>query len=464
MKDFDEWIAEIDNELKPDKSFDIIKRPLKIGGRRAALYFIDGFIKDEVYEKILEFLYKQTPEEIAGIDDMSRFAENKLPYVETDAAYTAREVVTAVLSGPSVLIIEGIRGALLVDTRTYPMRGVEEPQKDRSLRGPRDGFVETLVMNTAMLRRRIRDSRLRMEYMQIGRETKLDISIAYIDGKADKRVLEILRQRLTEIQAGGISMTQEALAESLQKNAFFNPFPKFKFTERPDYASACVLDGRIALIADNSPAVMIIPISFSDFFRETDDYYFLPVVASYIRIIRMLVAMLNVVITPLYLLIVKNPAAVPDCLGVLIPEKAGEVPMLAQLLILEFAVDGLRLASLNTPDALSNSLGVVGGLLLSEFAVKAGWFSGEAILITAFTAIAGFSLPSFEMGYAMKLERLLLLILSGIFGLWGFIGGLVFIIICMLSVKTLSGRNYLYPIVPFNLKGFAEFFLRFPMK
>lgn len=464
MKDFDEWIAEIDNELKPDKSFDIIKRPLKIGGRRAALYFIDGFIKDEVYEKILEFLYKQTPEEIAGVDDMSRFAENKLPYVETDAAYTAREVVTAVLSGPSVLIIEGICGALLVDTRTYPMRGVEEPQKDRSLRGPRDGFVETLVMNTAMLRRRIRDSRLRMEYMQIGRETKLDISIAYIDGKADKRVLEILRQRLTEIQAGGISMTQEALAESLQKNAFFNPFPKFKFTERPDYASACVLDGRIALIADNSPAVMIIPISFSDFFRETDDYYFLPVVASYIRIIRMLVALLNVVITPLYLLIVKNPAAVPDWLGVLIPEKAGEVPMLAQLLILEFAVDGLRLASLNTPDALSNSLGVVGGLLLSEFAVKAGWFSGEAILITAFTAIAGFSLPSFEMGYAMKLERLLLLILSGIFGLWGFIGGLVFIIICMLSVKTLSGRNYLYPIVPFNLKGFAEFFLRFPMK
>lgn len=464
MKNYNEWIAEIDSELKPDKSFDIIKRPLKIGERRAVLYFIDGFIKDEVYEKILEFLYKQTAEDIAEINDMSRFAENKLPYVETDAVYTAAEVVTAVLSGPSVLIIEGIHGALTVDARTYPMRGVEEPQKDRSLRGPRDGFVETLVMNTAMLRRRIRDSRLRMEYMQIGNETKLDISIAYIDGKADKRVLEILRQRLWAIQAGGISMTQEALAECLQKNAFFNPFPKFKFTERPDYASACVLDGRIALIADNSPAVMIIPISFSDFFRETDDYYFLPVVASYIRIIHMLVALLNVVITPLYLLLVSNSAAVPDWLGVLIPEKAGEVPVFVQLLILEFAVDGLRLASLNTPDALSNSLGVVGGLLLSEFAVKAGWFSGEAILITAFTAIAGFSLPSFEMGYAMKLERLLLLILSGIFGLWGFIVGLVFIIICMLSVKTLSGRNYLYPIVPFNLKGFAEFFLRFPMK
>ncbi len=136
------------------------------------LYFYRRVYKDEVYEKILEFLYKQTAEDIAEINDMSRFAENKLPYVETDAVYTATEVVTAVLSGPSVLTIEGIHGALTVDARTYPMRGVEEPQKDRSLRGPRDGFVETLVMNTAMLRRRIRDSRLRMEYMQIGNETK----------------------------------------------------------------------------------------------------------------------------------------------------------------------------------------------------------------------------------------------------------------------------------------------------
>ena len=337
-------------------------------------------------------------------------------------------------------------------------------RKDKSLRGSRDGFVETLVMNTVLIRRRIRDKRLRMEYMQIGKGTKLDIAISYLEGAADGRVLDILRKRLKEIDINGISMTQQALSEKLQKNAFFNPFPKFKFTERPDYASACIFDGRIVLVMDNSPAFMILPISLSDFFRETDDYYFLPIVASYTRILRMLVSVANVIITPLYLLLAVRAAAVPSWLTVLMPEKTGEIPLFFQFLILEFVVDGLRLASVNTPDALSNSLGIIGGLLLSEFAVSAGWFIAEAILLMAFVTIAGFSLPNYEMGYAMKFERLFLLILTQIFGEWGFAGGIIALITGMLCVKTLSGRNYLYPLVPFSKKGFLELFIRYPMK
>ena len=464
MINYDLWIEYIDGKLKPDKSFDIIKRELEIGERRAALYFIDGFIKDEVYEKILEFLYKQKPEDIAKITDMTQFARLKMPYVEVDSTEDKDAAVTAVLSGPSVLIVEGISGALIIDTRTYPARGVEEPQKDKSLRGARDGFVETLVMNTAMIRRRIRDSRLRMEYMQIGEGTKLDIAISYLDGVADERVLNILRKKLQNMELNGASMTQQAIAEKLQKNAFFNPFPKFKTTERPDYASACIFDGRIVLIMDNSPSVMIMPISLSDFFRETDDYYFQPIVASYTRIIRMAVSVANVIITPLYLLLVNNPSIVPQWLNVIMPNDTGQIPLFLQFLILEFMVDGLRLASLNTPDSLSNSLGIVGGLLLSQFAIDAGWFITEAILFMAFITIASFSLPSFEMGYAMKFERLLLLVLTQALGVWGFIGGIIFIFICMLLIKTLSGRNYLYPIVPFNLRGFLELFIRYPMK
>ena len=464
MNNYDLWTKYLDGELKPDKSFDIIKRELEIGGRRAALYFIDGFIKDEVYEKILEFLYKQTPEDIDKITDMTQFARHKMPYVEVDSTNDKEAAVTAVLSGPSVLVIDGISGALMIDTRTYPMRGVDEPQKDKSLRGARDGFVETLVMNTAMIRRRIRDSRLRMEYMQIGKGTKLDIAISYLDGVADERVLNILRRKLQNMELDGASMTQQAIAEKLQKNAFFNPFPKFKTTERPDYASACIFDGRIVLVMDNSPSVMIMPISLSDFFRETDDYYFQPIVASYTRIIRMLVSVANVVITPLYLLLVNNPGLVPRWLDVIMPNDTGQIPLFLQFLILEFMVDGLRLASLNTPDSLSNSLGIVGGLLLSQFAIDAGWFITEAILFMAFITIASFSLPSFEMGYAMKFERLLLLLTTQLFGVWGFAGGIIFIFICMLLIKTLSGRNYLYPIIPFNLKGFLELFIRYPMK
>lgn len=464
MNNYDLWTKYLDGELKPDKSFDIIKRELEIGGRRAALYFIDGFIKDEVYEKILEFLYKQTPEDIDKITDMTQFARLKMPYVEVDSTNDKEAAVTAVLSGPSVLVIDGISGALMIDTRTYPMRGVDEPQKDKSLRGARDGFVETLVMNTAMIRRRIRDSRLRMEYMQIGKGTKLDIAISYLDGVADERVLNILRRKLQNMELDGASMTQQAIAEKLQKNAFFNPFPKFKTTERPDYASACIFDGRIVLVMDNSPSVMIMPISLSDFFRETDDYYFQPIVASYTRIIRMAVSIANVIITPLYLLLVNNPGLVPRWLDVIMPNDTGQIPLFLQFLILEFMVDGLRLASLNTPDSLSNSLGIVGGLLLSQFAIDAGWFITEAILFMAFITIASFSLPSFEMGYAMKFERLLLLLTTQLFGVWGFAGGIIFIFICMLLIKTLSGRNYLYPIIPFNLRGFLELFIRYPMK
>ena len=271
MNSYDKWTKYLDGELKPDKSFDIIKRELEIGGRKAALYFIDGFIKDEVYEKILEFLYKQTPEDIEKITDMTQFARLKMPYVEVDSTEDKEAAVTAVLSGPSVLVIDGISGALMIDTRTYPARGVDEPQKDKSLRGARDGFVETLVMNTAMIRRRIRDSRLRMEYMQIGKGTKLDIAISYLEGVADERVLNILRKKLQNMELDGASMTSQAIAEKLQKNAFFNPFPKFKTTERPDYASACIFDGRIVLVMDNAPTVIVMPISLSDFFRETDD-------------------------------------------------------------------------------------------------------------------------------------------------------------------------------------------------
>ncbi len=461
---YNEWIKNIDDELRPDKSFDIIKRELEIGGRSAVLYFIDGFIKDEVYEKILEFLYAQTPDDIADIHDMKEFSRLKMPYVETESSEDIEFVKTAILSGPSVLLIEDISGALIADTRTYPMRGVEEPQKDKSLRGARDGFVETLVMNTAMIRRRIRDSRLRMEYMQIGSDTKLDIALCYLEGAADGRVLEKLRGKLKNMEIKGISMTQQAIAEKLQKTAFFNPFPKFKTTERPDYASGCIFDGRIVLIMDNSPSVMIIPISLSDFFRETDDYYFLPIVASYTRIIRMLVSIANVIITPLYLLLVNNPEYVPGWFDFILPENSGSISLFLQFLILEFMVDGLRLASLNTPDALSNPLGIVGGLLLSEFAINAGWFITEAILLMAFVTIASFSLPSFEMGYAMKFERLLLLVLTQIFGIWGLAGGIVLIFICMLLIKTLSGRNYLYPLVPFNGKAFSELFIRYPMK
>ncbi len=460
MDKFDMNIAALDEALQPNLSFDLIKRKLIVAERTAYLYFIDGFIKDEIYEKMIEFLFKQTPKDLAPIADMEHFSHIKMPYVEVDYSYEVKDMVTAVLSGPALLLIDGIAGGLIIDTRTYPVRGIEEPQKDKSLRGSRDGFVETLIFNTAMMRRRIRTEKLRMEYHQIGHRSKVDVAISYIDGLADEKTLKILRKRLAEIDVNGISMTQQAFIEALVPTNFFNPYPRFKFTERPDYASAAVLDGKIALVMDNCPAVMLIPTSFADFFRDVDDYYFMPIVGSYTRIIRTIVTLLTVIITPLYLLMIKNPNVIPDWLQFIVPDDTSALTVFWQFLLLEFIVDGLELASLNTPDTLSNSLGIIGGLLLSEFAINTGWLIPETILFMAFVTIASFTQPSIEMSYAMKFQRMFLLILTELFGIWGFIFGCVFIVITLGLSKTLSGRGYLYPIVPFDLKAFKRLLIR----
>lgn len=457
---YKEYIEKIDNMLKPELNFDIIKRNIEVGGNEATLYFIDGFIKDDVFEKILEYLFKFNNEKMKTVNSMDEFEKFGLPYVETEISDNPEDAARSVLCGPALLVIDNVSKLLLIDTRTYPVRGIEEPTKDRSLRGSRDGFVETLIMNTALLRRRIRTEDLRMEYMQIGENSKVDIAISYLDSVADKKTLDFLRKKLKDINLKSISMTGQAISESIIPHNVLNPFPKFRFTERPDFASAAVLDGKIVLLMDNSPSVIIIPDSFADFFREADDYYFLPAISCYTRLLRFFVTLSTIIISPLYLMLMNDQSLIPGFLSFLKNAKSGALPLLVQFLILELIVDGLRLASINTPDSLSNSLGIIGGLILSEFAVSAGWFVGETILLTAFVTIAAYSQPSFEMGYAMKFQRISLLILTQLFSYFGLIFGLIFWIVVLCFNKTLSGKGYFYPVIPFDFKAFLGIFSR----
>ena len=457
---YSEVLRELTRTLATEENFDVIRRDLIIGGRPAALIFMDAFIKDETFEKILEFLYKITPKELEDIKTMDEFSLVKMPYVEVDTAKSVEAIVTAVLSGQTVLIVEGVDDALLIDIRTYPTRSIDEPDKDRSLRGSRDGFVETMIFNCAMIRRRIRDPKLRMKHFQVGKSSKVDVAISFIDGLADPKMIKKLQERLEKIDIQGISMTSQALSELLVPTAFFNPFPKVRFTERPDFASACILEGKVILVMDNSPAVMIFPNSIADFSKETDDYYFPPLTGTYVRIIRAVVSVLTVVMTPIVLILMNNPHLLPQWLEFINTEKEYTIPIFAQFLLLELFIDGLRLASLNTPNTLSSSLGIIGGLILGEFAVESGWFVPETIMYMAFVAIASFAQPSFEMGYAMKFSRIFLLVLSQLFGIWGFFGGLVAVLLLAGFSKTLSGRSYLSPIIPFRPKDFARLFIR----
>ncbi len=438
------------NKLNLSKNFDVICRMLTVGDRPACIYFVDGFVKDDIMEKLLEFFYSITPEDLP---ETSRgLNQNYIPYVEVDLLESKEDILTAILSGVVCLFIDGYAKSFAIDCRTYPMRSVDEPSKDKTLRGSRDGFVETVVFNTALIRRRIRSPQLVMEMFQAGKSSRSDIVLSYMSDRADMGLVENLRKKLQSITLDALPMNQESLVEAIYKRKWFNPFPKFKYTERPDTAAASLLEGKIAILVDNAPNAILLPATLFDVLEEADDYYFPPVTATYLRFSRFIIAVLSLLLTPVWLLLIQNPAWIPEWLSFILIADQTYVPALLQLLMLEFAIDGLKLASVNTPQTLSTPLSVIAGIVVGEFAVKSGWFNAEAMLYMAFVAIANYIQSNFELGYALKFMRLILLLLVGLFNGWGFAAGLL-ISICMIAFnRTIAGGSYLYPLFPFHGK------------
>ncbi len=457
-KDFDKNKQQIDKLLNIDKSYDLLYRVVMIGGKKACFYFVDGFCKDEVMEKVLEYLYKITPDEMP--DTAHEFVKSNLPYGEIDLVGTRDDLLQRVLSGVPLLMIDGYSELLAMDFRTYPARSVDEPEKDKVMRGSRDGFVETVVYNTALIRRRIRSPELVMEMHTVGSSSRTDVVIAYMEGRVEDEMLANIQRRIDAIQIDALSMNQQSLAECLYQHKWYNPFPKFKFTERPDVTAASILEGSIAILVDNSPSAMILPTSVFDIVEDADDYYFPPITGTYLRLSRMVINMLAVIMTPLFLLCIMYPQWLPDALLFIQIDDPINVPIWLQMLILEFAIDGLKLASVNTPNMLSTPLSVVAGIILGDYTVSSGWFNSEIMLYMAFVAVANYTQVSLELGFALKFMRIALICLTAAFGVWGFVGGLVFVILCIVANKTISGKSYIYPLIPFNARQFVRRFLR----
>lgn len=453
----------LDNGLGISRSFDIVGKDMCIGGRQARLFFVDGFAKDEVMEKVMEFLLSLTSEQLIAASNAEEFSRRYISYLEAAPESQLDTVITAILSGTLALLVEGYTQAILIDARTYPARGIEEPDDDRVLRGAHEGFVETLVQNTALIRRRIRNPDLTMEILQIGQKSKTDIVLCYMNNIADPDTIKRLKKKLSSIHIGSLTMGQESLAECLLPPSWWNPFPRIRYTERPDAATAGVIEGSILIIVDNSPSVMVLPSSLWDFVQDANDFYFPPLVGSYLRIVRMGVFLITLLLTPIWYLLISHPEILPPWLEFIQIVEMNSVPVLAQLLILELVIDALKLASLNTPSSLSNSFSVVGALILGDFAVKARWFVPEVVLYMAFVAIANFTQPSFELGYAFKLFRVLLLILIALWGPFGLIAGLILMIIAAASTPTVTGRNYLYPLIPFRGRALLRLLVRMPL-
>ncbi|MCI8320070.1 MAG: spore germination protein [Dorea sp.] len=430
------------NKILPVKdSFDIIQRDIYIGGRAASFYFIDGFTKDETMLKILDSIIKVTEEDMPV--DATAFSRMCIPYVEVDVVGDFDLVLKNILSGITCFFIEGYEGCIAIDCRTYPARSVEEPDKDKSLRGSRDGFVETIVFNTALMRRRIRDPHLIMEMTEVGDSSRTDVAICFMKDRVDAELLDTVRERIANISTDALRMNQQSLAECLFKRKWYNPFPKFKFTERPDTAAACLLEGKVVILVDNSPSAMILPTSIFDMIEEANDYYFPTLTNVYLKVARSLITVMTVFLTPVFLLFMQNLNWLPKIFAFVAVKDTVNIPLIFQLLILEIAIDGLRLAALNTPSMLSTPLSVIAGLVMGEFSVKSGWFNAEVMLYMAFVAVANYTQPNFELGYALKFMRLELLILTACFNWIGFAAGCVIIICSICFNKTLSGRSYL---------------------
>lgn len=461
---YQENVRWFDQTLGVGRSCDLVSRNLRIGGRKARIWVIDGFGGDAILERMGAFWLGLPQESVEGLTRMQDFVDRFISFMEVDVSKEQEDAVTSVLLGKTLLLIDGVQGAALIDAKEYPSRSVEEPPDGKVLRGSHDGFIEAVVPNMALLRRRIRDPKLTMEGLQVGQRTHNDVVICYLQDRVNTELLDELREKLQKIAQRSLSMGQESVAESIRPKQWYNPFPKVRYTERPDTAAACVMEGSIILMVDNSPSVMILPTTFFDFTQEANEFYFPPLVGTYLRLLRIVVFLISLFITPAWYLMVSEPGRLPNWLDFLsAPKEPAALGLLSQLLIVEFLIDVLKLASLNTPDSLSNSFSMLGALILGDFAVQAGWLGPEVLVYMAFVSVAGFAQPSYEMGYAFKLLRVALLLLTAALDIWGFIAGVLIIFILLATCKPLIGKGYLYPLIPFNGTALRRLIIREPI-
>ena len=461
---YQKHLMRLKKDLPLGESFDILERNLEIGGRKATAFYVDGLTDGMKAQHVLNYLLLIEPSEMENIFTSKEFIAKKVPFLSSQVTDSYDIAQQRMYSGLSIMIIEGLDQIIIIDTRAYPSRSIQEPEKEKSLRGAKDGFTESFMQNIGLIRRRIRDNNLIIKYFPMGEVSKTDIAMAYMKDKADKNLIEriegLLKRAQTEYITVGDQSVLEKLLRELDVYSKVNPFPKVRYSQRPDIIAAHINEGKIAIIVDNSPTVMLLPVGVFDFLQDVDDYYFPQLTGNYFRLLRTLNFLVILFLTPIYILIIQYKEMTPELLEFFVPKENFAVPILIQFILLEIAIDGLKLASLNTPSSLGMSLSVIGALILGEFSVNSGWFIPQTILCMAVVALASFTQPSIELSYGIKFSRLLMIVGAGVFGLAGFAAGLIISVFVLATTKTLSGDSYLYPLMPFKWQDLKKLLFR----
>ncbi len=460
-KNYQENVDFLKQELGVGASFDVIFTEILVGGKKIAIFGLNGMVDGEVLSQIMAVLELAQRENMVP-NTLEKVFQGRIATNQVTKVSTMDKVIFFVLSGPVALVVEGAEEIIIVDIRSYPGRMPEEPDIERVTRGSRDGFVETLVFNVALIRRRLRDPKLRMEIMQAGSRSKTDVCVAYIEDVANRDLVDVIKKEIQAIKIDGIPMAEKSVEEFILGKKYWNPFPKVRYTERPDVAAIHLLEGHVLVMVDTSPSVMITPSTLFHHMQHAEEYRQNPAVGVYIRWIRFLAIFLSVFLVPAWFVLASDPGYLPGWLKFVGLSKVTKIPLGWQLLTGEIGIDIVRMAAIHTPTPLATALGIIAAFMLGDVAIKAGLFAPEVIMYLAFSAVGTFATPSYELSVANRLARIFMILAVWFFNVWGFVAGTVLILLLLGFTKSF-GVPYLWPLVPFNWQALRSILVRSPV-
>lgn len=450
-------------------SVDVQKRDFRLCGDErhpGVCYFLDGMVDSSMVDGILRALVVFGNElriEPSSLDSAEAVRTRLLFNASAKPCEKLGDGVLGVLSGDTLVLIEGLDQAILVSTRGWKDRGVEEPATENNVRGPRDGFTESIRTNTAHIRRRIKDPMLRFDSMVIGTRSQTDVNIAYIEDLVKEGLVDEVKRRLGRIKID--SILESGYIEEMIEDAPFSPFNTVQSTERPDKVASALLEGRVAIFVDNTPVVLVVPTFFWQFMQAPDDYYDRYWVGTFFRIVRYFAFFISLLLPSVYVMIVSfHHEMIPTKLALTIASGREVVPfpVLLEALLMELAFELMREAGLRMPKPIGQAVSIVGSLIIGQAAVQAGLVSPFMVIIVAITGIASFAIPSYTSSLAIRLFRFPVLIASGLLGLLGFATMFFLLLLHALSIRSF-GESYLAPASPYRQSDQRDMLIRLPL-
>lgn len=434
------------------------------GGKKATLCYLDGLTDTAMLdEHIMEPLKRRYPDKLETGEVEEEDILRTVTAVKVTPIYSMETAIEAILSGVTLLIPHRAAAGFTIDAIKFDKRNISEPIAESVIRGPRDGFIETLQTNVALLRRRIRTPRLKLESLRRGTLTHTEIRFAYIEGVVDPELVEEVRKRLQRISLQ--TVLDSGYVEACLEDSPANLFPQLVTTERPDVAASHLLEGRIAIIVDGSPVVLIAPGLWASFMQSPEDYYQRHYFGTLIRWLRYVCFMISLLGPSLYVAIITyHQEMIPTSLILTMAKARSLVPFpaLVEALLMEIMFEALREAGARLPQQVGSAISIVGALVIGQAAISAGLVSAPMVMVVAITGISSFLVPHYNMGIAIRILRFPIMLLSGCLGMFGLIMGVLLLATHLLTLKSF-GVPYLSGIVPMRKNELKDILLRVPV-